>query len=584
MSPAAAWRVLDGPRFDAPSDPDVVAALEAAGIPGELRDASAALLARRGIVGAEEVARFLDPRDRTLHDPRLLPDAPGLIERLKRAGSEGEPVLVVGDFDADGLTGAAILVRALAALGAAVDAYIPNRASDGHGIPEGALVEAEAGGAALLLTVDCGTADVERVEQARALGISVGIVDHHAVPPRPARADWLLNPNRTDSTYPFPKLAGSGLAFKVAQGLLEEHPRRRELLAELSVLAMVGGIADMVPVADEFRTIVRSALRVVNGGAAPIGIAALLKRAGAEPPHRVDIVGFTLAPRINAAGRLGDARPALELLVTDDPDEAAELADQLEAVNEARKGLGRDAMAEARALLALDGTAFDLARAHLSEGLAAVRGDWSPGVLGLVAGRLAEELGRPVLVAHEAEGAARSSIRAPQGYSVAAALQQVEAYLHRHGGHDGAGGCSFSVASWQEVTLALGERFAAQSAARLPELTIDLEPPAGARSLQALAALVEALAPTGPGNADPVFLLRAVPLRDVRLVGDGRHARIALDLDGRPAEGIAFGRPDAAALAGTSVDLAARIALRTFRGVAKVELQVLDLRPAIVGT
>ena len=174
--------------------------------------------------------RFLDPRDRTLHAPELLPDAAGLIARLRAAGEAGEPVLVVGDFDADGLTGAAIMIRALRAIGAIAEGYIPNRESDGHGIPEGALAAAQEDGVELILAVDCGTADRARVAEALDLGILVGIIDHHAVPSDPAKAAWLVNPNRPDATYPFPNLAGSGLAFKIAQGILADHEERRALL------------------------------------------------------------------------------------------------------------------------------------------------------------------------------------------------------------------------------------------------------------------------------------------------------------------------------------------------------------------
>ena len=207
--------------------------LASAGLPARLHGHLSALLAQRGLADPAAARRFLDTRDATLHDPALLPDASGLIARLRAAAAESEPVLVVGDFDADGLTGAAILIRALRAAGAIAEGYIPQRDADGHGIPEGAISAAVEDGVELMVAVDCGTADRARVEEAREAGILVGIVDHHAVPPEPARAEWLVNPNRTDSTYPFPKLAGSGLAFKIAQGILADHPERRTLLGEI---------------------------------------------------------------------------------------------------------------------------------------------------------------------------------------------------------------------------------------------------------------------------------------------------------------------------------------------------------------
>ena len=554
-------------------------------IPRSQHLALATLLTARGLADPVAARRFLDRNDRTLHDPHLLPDAPGLIARLRAAGQEGEPVLVVGDFDADGLTGAAILIRALRAIGAIAEGYIPQRDGDGHGIPEGAIAAALEDGVELILAVDCGTADRERVAEAAAAGILVGIVDHHAVPPEPAQAAWLVNPNRPDASYPFPGLAGSGLAFKIAQGILADHPDRRELLAELSVLAMVGGIADMVPVADEFRVIVRSALKVMNGaGRMPIGIAALVRAAGAEPPYRAEVSGFTIAPRINAAGRIGDAAPALALLTTDDPAEAAELASLLEGINAERREMTKVAIDEARTLLARAAeSARDEGGAFRGDGLIAVRGPWSVGIIGLIAGRLSEETGRPALVAHDDGGGSplRASIRAPRGFSVSAALQRASDLLLRHGGHDGAGGCAVLAEHWEALLPRLDTVFAKQATVGAPELVVDLEPSIGLRSPGDLVALADHLAPTGIGNPEPTFLWRGIPLTGVRLVGDGRHARLTLSLDGAPVEAIAFGRPEAAELAGAPVDLVVRTTQRTYRGTARIEVHVVDLRPAV---
>jgi single-stranded-DNA-specific exonuclease len=591
--PARAWRLEPVATLHPAADgelqvePELLQLFSDLLIPRNLHLSLATLLNSRGMAEPIRARQFLDRNDRTLHDPHLLPDATGLIARLREAGQAGEPVLVVGDFDADGLTGAAIMIRALRAIGAIAEGYIPHRDGDGHGIPEGAIAAALEDGVELILAVDCGTADRARVAEARDAGILVGIIDHHAVPPEPAEAAWLVNPNRHDSIYPYPHLAGSGLAFKIAQGILADHPQRRELLAELSVLAMVGGIADMVPVANEFRVIVRSALKVMNGaGAMPVGIAALLRAAGAEPPYRAEVSGFTISPRINAAGRIGDAAPALALLTTDDPAEAAELAAQLEGINLERKEMTKLAIDEARALLGLSvGTTHDEARAFKGDGLVAVRGPWSVGLIGLIAGRLSEETGRPAMVAHDDGGATplRASIRAPKGFGVAAALQESSDLLIRHGGHDGAGGCSFLPEVWGELLPRLSATCAGQAEARIPELTIDLAAPIGSRSPTDLAALADHLAPTGAGNPEPTFLLRNIPLTGVRLVGDGRHARLTLSLDGHAVEAMAFGRPDADQWAGSHIDLVVRTAQRTYRGTARVEMHVVDLRQAEAG-
>lgn len=591
--PARAWRLdsvasLHPARVgEVQADPALLQLFADLLIPKRLHLPLATLLMSRGLTEPTKVRQFLDRNDRTLHDPHLLPDASGLIGRLKAAGEAGEPILVVGDFDADGLTGAAIMIRSLRAIGAVAEGYIPQRDGDGHGIPEGAIAAALEDGVELILAVDCGTADRMRVAEALEAGIAVGIIDHHAVPPEPAQATWLVNPNRSDSIYPFPTLAGSGLAFKIAQGILADHPQRRELLAELSVLAMIGGIADMVPVADEFRVIVRSALKVMNGaGTMPVGVAELLKAAGAEPPYRSDVSGFTIAPRINAAGRIGDAAPALALLTTDDAVEGSELASLLEGINQERRELTKVAIDEARSLLGLlPGLPRDDSRAFLGDGLVAVRGAWSVGLIGLIAGRLSEEMGRPALIAHDDEGGAplRASVRAPKGFSVSAALQEASALLIRHGGHDGAGGCSFESEAWGSLLPRLSVTCAGQAAARTPELVVDLAAPPGGRTPADLAALADLLAPTGVGNPEPTFLLSDVPLTNVRLVGDGRHARLTISLDGTAIEAMAFGRPDAMQLVGSSVDLVVRAAQRTYRGRARIEVHVVDLRPTTFG-
>ena len=214
-----------------------------------------------------------------------------------------------------------------------------------------------------------------------------------------------------------------------------------------------------------------------------------------------------------------------------------------------------------------------------------MRGPWSVGLIGLIAGRLSEETGRPALVAHDDGSGAplRASVRAPKGFAVAAALQEASGSLIRHGGHDGAGGCSFAAEVWGSLLPRLSATCAGQAQARTPELTVDLAAPIGSRTPADLAALADHLAPTGMGNPEPTFILRDIPLTAVRLVGDGRHARLTLSLDGVAVEAMAFGRPDADQLAGSSVDLVVRTAQRTYRGSARIEVHVVDLRPAVLG-
>ncbi|MFL5779298.1 MAG: single-stranded-DNA-specific exonuclease RecJ, partial [Chloroflexota bacterium] len=351
----------------------------------------AGLLAARGVTDAAGLDAWFGEPLAGLHDPRALPDAEPALARIRRARDGRERVMVFGDFDADGLTGLSILVLAFRRLGLTVDPYVPSRLEEGHGLSLAAVTAAAEAGVSLITTVDCGTSSVEEVAAARARGIDVIVTDHHRVPTELPAAVAIVNPHRPESGYPDVQLSGSGVAFKLACLVLESEPGGRAAALDLADLATIGSIADVAPVVGENRAIARLGLARLRRDPRP-GLAALLGRAGV-PPEAADLetIAFAIAPRLNAAGRMGEAIEAARLLLAEDADTAATLADTLEAANQARRDLTSTATGEARAAVQVD------APEDLDATL--VLGEWPVGIIGLVASRLAEELGRPAVVA-----------------------------------------------------------------------------------------------------------------------------------------------------------------------------------------
>ncbi|MGZ8515135.1 MAG: single-stranded-DNA-specific exonuclease RecJ, partial [Candidatus Limnocylindrales bacterium] len=495
IEPRFRWRL---PAFVESSESFAVAA-RAAGFSERI----AALLVARGVADPAALAAFTAPVGEGLHDPRLLPDADRLVARLQRARSAGEPVLVFGDFDADGLTGLAIMIRALRDYGLDAEPYVPSRVDEGHGLSLRAVESAEAAGRTLILTVDTGSTSVTEVAEAARRGIDVIITDHHRLPPVLPAAVALVNPHRDDSTYPDPRLAGSGVAFKVAQLILADIPGGPERATALAELATIGTVADVAPIVGENRAIARLGLERLRAAPLP-GLAALMELAGTSPSSvDLETIAFVIAPRINAAGRVGNALEAARLLLTDDVAEAADLASRLQAANLVRRDLTKTAMAEAQAALAAEPG---------DPAATVVRGDWPVGVIGLVAGRLAEERGRPAVVGTETDGVVRASCRSAAGVDLAAALADCADLFIRHGGHPGAAGFELPVERWEEFRerfLVLVRNAAPPSSDPRPELKVDLVVP-GPEVDYAFLAELRRLDPTGPGNPDPLVVVEGL--------------------------------------------------------------------------
>ena len=558
------------PRFrwifaDVPAPSDAATSVAAArGISARL----AGLLAARGAVTGEDlVAWFADPLE-GLHDPAGLPDAAIVLIRLRAARDRGERVLVFGDFDADGLTGLAIMTLALRRYGIAVEPYVPSRLDEGHGLSMAALDAAVAAGASLIITVDCGTTSVAEVAESNARGIDVIITDHHRVPPVLPAAFALVNPHRPDSTYPDRRLAGSGVAFKVAQLLLADEPGGPAAALDLTDLATIGSVADVAPVVGENRSIARLGLERMRRAPRP-GVAALLERARIAPDVvDLETVSFAIAPRLNAAGRVGEALEAALLLLADDPAEAAIHADALEAANLTRRDLMKTAVAEARTAVADES----------GEAATVVRGPWSVGIVGLVAARLVEDRGRPAVVGADLGDVIRASCRSDGSLDLGATLERCADLFIRFGGHAGAAGFELPTERWDEFRA----RFLALAAESAPpdpraSIAIDLALPAIDVDY-ALFRELAGLAPCGPGNADPLVAVLGMTVTRVR-AATGGHSQLTLRRDLDVLDGIAFGRADIAEVVreGDRLDVVARLTSRTFGGFESLQLDIRDV-------
>jgi single-stranded-DNA-specific exonuclease len=591
------WRVVDA----VPIDPACEVLAVERGISRRLMG----LLAARGISTADDLARFLAPAEDGLHDPRLLPDADTALSRVAQAQSGGERVLVYGDFDADGLTGLSIMVLALRALGLDAAPYVPERLGDGHGLSLRAIDLAVAEGRTLIVTADCGTSSGAEIDLARSRGIDVLVTDHHHAAALPAGAVAVVNPAREDSLYPERQLTGAGVAWKVAHLLIGEigagaaeggganRGGRRplpQIVRELADLALIGTVADVAPILGENRSIARLGLEQLRAGGRP-GLAALLERAGvARERLDLDDIGFAIAPRLNAAGRVGEAARAARLLLATDAAEAKELAAVIETANLDRREITRNALAEARRELGLGPVSGPGEGATLPAGsqepaplpaALLIRGEWSVGIIGLIAGRLAEDLGRPAVVATALDieaGTLRASCRSGGGVNLAEALVACGDLLIRHGGHRAAAGFDIAADRWPEFAARFLAIVEAEAMPAGPsDLVVDLVLPADSVDF-AFVREIGLLAPTGTGNPAPTLAVTGLTVSRVR-PANGGHTQLILRRSRDVIDAVAFRRPDLAMMLheGDRIDVVARASSRRFGGFESMQLEVVDV-------
>lgn len=557
-----------------PVDGDRVERLrEELGLPPEV----CRLLVRRGHGEPSEARRFLRPGFDQLHRPELLPGLEAGVERIEAALARGERILVHGDYDADGLTAAALLTLGLREAGGDVEAFVPHRTRDGYDLGPAGLARAGEVEADLVVTADCGISAVEAVEEARRAGRDVVVTDHHEPPDRLPEATAVVNPSRRDGGYPFRGLAGVGVAYKLLCGLFERLGRPPEALNPHLDLVALGTVADAVPLGGENRVLVRAGLRAMEQTRKP-GLRALLEVAGVEGEIEAGDLGYRLGPRLNAVGRVGEAETGLRLLLTDDAREAEALAERLEGRNRERRELDRRVLEEAERRLA---ETFDPDR---DRAVVVAGDDWPAGVLGIAASRLVDRLHRPtVLVSFEGD-LGRGSGRSIPGFHLQRALEACAPMLERHGGHRMAAGLEIR----RDRLPAFAERLGELAREELspedlePRLELDLSLPLE-RADGELHGVLRHLAPFGAGNPRPVIASRGVELRDVRTVGDdGAHLRTTLAAPAGRLRAVGFGLGHRAGelQGGGRWDVAYELVEDRWRGRRRVEARLRDLRPA----
>jgi len=558
-------------RWVFPAPVTIDRSVSAAGLELGLSDRLIGLLAARGVADASGLADFFGEPSAGLHDPRLLPDADVFARRVDRARRDGERVMVFGDFDADGLTGLAILVLVLRRLDVTVEPYVPSRLDEGHGLSAAAVERARTIGATVIVTVDCGSTSTTEIGLANEAGIDVLVTDHHRVPPVLPPALAVVNPHRADSIYPDRRLAGSGVAFKLAQLLLAGEAGGPEAALDLSDLATIGSVADVAPILGENRAIARLGLERIRTGRRP-GIAALLARAGIEPSSAdLETIGFAIAPRLNAAGRVGEAAEAARLLLAEDLGVAASLAEALETANRTRRDLTRTAIDEARAAV---GPTPSVGGPPAT----VIRGPWPVGIVGLVAARLVDELGRPAVVGAEIGDVVRASCRSDGTLDLGATLGACGDLFIRHGGHAGAAGFELRAERWDEFRDRFLELAAVSTPAdRRPVARLDLAlaaPTVGYDLQRELARL----APCGPGNPDPLVAILGLTVTRVR-AATGGHSQLTLRRVRDVLDGIAFDRPDLAeqVVEGDRLDVVGRLVSRRFGGFETLQIEIRDV-------
>jgi len=567
-------------------DPLNISALErAAGIPAIV----AQLLLSRGIRDLKDAQQFLDPKLSGLREPAELPGTKAAAELVYEAVQNQKRITIYGDYDADGMTATAILLRCLRLLGANVDFYVPHRIDEGYSLNADALRKIADQGTKLVITVDCGVASVAETQVAEDLGLTLVIIDHHQVADTLPHAAVIVHPGLPGSDYPFAGLCGAAVAFKLAWAICQcasdgkkVTDRLRTFLLQAVGLAAIGTVCDVVPLVDENRILVRYGLDSLKAGPT-VGIAALLRKTKLDqkPFLECEDIGFTIGPRLNAAGRLGQADIAIELLTTDNEQRADTIAQYIDELNSQRQSQDRSIMLAAskqvKALGNLDKSAALVLTSH----------EWHAGIIGIVAGRLAEKHHRPVvLIAADPLGVKPGigSARSVPGFNLHEALAQCGHLLESHGGHAAAAGLrikSENVEPFREAFCQVArERIDPDN--RDAELHIDAE-----ASLQMLTRQtveqIDRMAPFGNGNSRPVLCASEVRLsgKPKRMGATGHHLSMTFDQHGVKMRAVAFGGGDweeELARIDGPLSIAFRPVINRYRGRVSVEIHLDDWR------
>ncbi|HEX2166579.1 MAG TPA: single-stranded-DNA-specific exonuclease RecJ [Longimicrobiales bacterium] len=539
------------------------------------------LLHLRGHASAEAARHFLKPRLDDLHDPRLLAGAEQAVERIVHAVRQRERILVHGDYDVDGMCAAALYTRVLRSLGADVEPFVPHRMHDGYDLGHAGVRRAAEAGATVILTGDCGIVAHDAVEQARAQGIDVIITDHHTPGETLPAAIAVVNPNRADCAYPFKGLAGAGVAYKLCQLLIEALNGDADALRWHLDLVALATIADLAPLRGENRILAHYGLRVLRETRSA-GLRALMARAGinADIPIGAGQVSHVLAPRLNAAGRMGAASRGVGLLLADAEDEAAALADEMEAENHTRQSVDRAMLDEAMSMLE---ECFD---PESDYGIVLSAPGWHPGVIGIVASRVVERVHRPVILISEdpSTGRGRGSARSIPAFDLYNAVHACAPLLERYGGHRQAAGMDLPIDRIDQLRQMFNAhaRAVLTPADLVAEVRVDLEIPLEEADA-ALCRMMRHCGPFGMGNPQPVFVARGVAAHHCKTVGGGQHLRMTLGQGAARLPAIGFRMAErlrAIDFGSTPIDVAFQLQQDEWNGRERLQARLVDVRIA----
>ncbi|MEE8418636.1 MAG: single-stranded-DNA-specific exonuclease RecJ [Dehalococcoidales bacterium] len=529
------------------------------------------LLYNRGLTEPDQMTAFVDADESLSGDPNLLPGMHQAVARLYQAMLSNETIAVYGDFDTDGTTATALLVQGLALLKCRAIPYIPHRMTEGYGLKTAALEKLQQEGVSLVVTVDCGITAVDQVKKAAKAGLDIIITDHHTPQPDeipPACA--VINPKLSGSDYPFVELAGVGVALKLLQALFRSLGKEKQLSVLFDLVAL-GTIADMVPLLGENRYLVKQGLKLLSDsprlGIREMVVQSGLKSSGIDSQN----VSWTLAPRLNAAGRLEHAMGSYRLLMTDSEEEAESLAKWLEQKNAERQKLTARSLEKAREQVLAQGDAPILIASD---------GDFLAGIVGLVAGRLSEEFYRPVIVLRTTENLSGGSCRSIPEFDIIAALNQCSHLLTHFGGHARAAGLSL----YTRDLPRLKEELITLAATGLdgvdlrPRINIDAEvllPDMAGDTFSS----IQQLAPFGQGNPAPTFISRGVEVLDCRTMGNGgNHLRMKLKQAGSQWDAVGFGLASYLPDMSKHIDIVYNLEIDRWKGQEKLRLNLADFR------
>lgn len=530
---------------------------------------TALILASRGITEYEDVEEFFDP-DFSFCDSYLIRDMDKAVERIQKAIENYEKICVFGDYDADGVTSTALMYSYLLSAGADVTYYIPDRISEGYGMNKEAVRKIANGGVKLIVTVDNGISAIEEVDFAKTLGVDVVVTDHHKPGETLPRAVAVVDPHREDDNLTFHDWAGVGVAFKVVSAL--NGGDCMDILSRYADIIAVGTIADVVDLRDENRAIVRYGVAKINSDPC-FGIAALKQISGVGDKYISSVgVTYSLAPRINAAGRMASAVTALKLILSEDEDTALTLAKTVDECNKERHKVENEITETAIRHIEAD------EKLKYSKIIVVCGEGWHHGVIGIVAARITEKYGRPSIVITFDGDEGTGSARSIDGFSIYDAIKSCEALLTHFGGHTMAAGLGLKKENVNEFFNSIN-RYADSLPLAVPELLINCKLNPAYINNDLLASL-SALEPYGAGNSQPVFGIYGVTLSEIRPVGEGKHLKLTFTKSGAVVTAMKFSTSaeDFPYREGDMLDLAVRIDKNEFRGEVKPSVQIKDIR------